>query len=310
MKWVTYRAATGAKRTGLLVGDLVHGASTELSLLDVLELGPEKMRELGADTERDPAEVLEVADTTLLAPIRPTTIRDGAGFLQHLRNNAKMIGSELDPRFLQFPPFYFGNAGAIVGPGQPVRRPPGCERLDYELEIGAVIGRPGADIPVARANEHIAGYLIFCDWSARDLQIAERGLFGQMKGKDFANSIGPALVTPDEIEDLRSERGFKIQMTAFVNGEQTTDGFWDGVDWDFPDSICFASRGVSLMPGDVIGSGTVPSGCLAEAFSRDSDNFRGWLQPGDEVLLRVERLGEMRHTILDSRPVERLTSGY
>lgn len=311
MRWVTYERSDGGGRVGLLEGDLVLGASTNLTLLGLLEAGMDAMDEVADQTKRRPAETLELEGTKLLSPLQPRTIRDGAGFLQHLRNNARVLGNDLDPRFEQYPPFYFGNATAVVGDGDEVGIPYGSQQMDYELEIGAVIGKPGRDIARSDAASHIAGYTIFCDWSARDLHMAERGLFAPMKGKDFANTFGPALVTPDELADFRSERGYDLTMRAWINGELISSGLWSAVDWDFDDMITFASRGVSLQPGEVLGSGTVPTGCLLEAYSHDPEDFRGWLQPGDEVTLEVDGIGRIsNHIASGGQTVERLSSGF
>jgi 2-keto-4-pentenoate hydratase/2-oxohepta-3-ene-1,7-dioic acid hydratase in catechol pathway len=310
MRWVTYASPTGTTRAGLIFDDLVHGVRTNLSLLGIIEAGNDAMAEIAATAKRDPDEVVPLHEAELKSPLQPRTIRDGAGFLQHLRNNARVLGNDLDPRFLEYPPFYFGNATAVIGDKDAVEVPYGCEQLDYELEIGAVVGTPGRDISRRDADKHIAGYTIFCDWSARDLHMAERGLFAPMKGKDFANTLGPALVTPDELEEFKSDRGYKLTMEAQINGERTSRGTWSEVDWDFDDMITFASRGVTLQPGELLGSGTVPTGCLLEDFSHDPDNFRGWLKPGDVVSLEVEGIGRITNTIAPGRPVERLSSGH
>lgn len=182
----------------------------------------------------------------------------------------------VDQRHLEVPGFYFSNAAAVIGPHDDVAISPGSEMFDFELEVAAVIGTPGSSIPREKAEEHIAGYLIFCDWSARDLQIQERALqLGPAKGKDGANSLGPMLVTPDEIAHLRSGEGFDLAMTAHVNGELVSEGRWSTIDWGFADIIAYASRGTRLRPGDVIGSGTVASGCLFEHFALDPAGFRG-----------------------------------
>lgn len=310
MRWVTYEDDNGRARVGLIEGDLILGADTELTMLGLLEAGESAMAGLAAKTKAHACEALPLEGTRLLSPLQPRTIRDGAGFLQHLRNNARVLGNDLDPRFEQYPPFYFGNATAVVGDADEVEIPHGCEQMDFELEIGAVIGKPGRDIARADAASHIAGFTIFCDWSARDLHMAERGLFAPMKGKDFANTFGPALVTPDELAEFKSDRGYELTMRAWVNGELTSSGLWSSVDWDFDDMITFASRGVTLCPGEVLGSGTVPTGCLLEAFSHDPDDFRGWLQPGDVVTLEVDGLGRVSNFIVPGRPVEHLSSGY
>ncbi|MGW9027108.1 fumarylacetoacetate hydrolase family protein [Streptomyces sp. NPDC055722] len=310
MRWVTYESSAGGVRVGLLEGDLVFGARTQLTMLGMLEAGETAMAEIATDTRRDPAESVPIEEVTLRSPLQPRTIRDGAGFLQHLRNNARVLGNDLDPRFERYPPFYFGNATAVVGDGAPIEVPHGCEQLDYELEIGAVIGKPGRDIARKDAAAHIAGFTIFCDWSARDLHMAERGLFAPMKGKDFANTLGPVLVTPDELEEFKRDRGYELTMRAWINGQLTSSGSWSSVDWDFDDMITFASRGVALQPGELLGSGTVPTGCLLEAYSHDPDDFRGWLRAGDEVTLEVEGIGRVTNTIVLGQPAELLSSGY
>ncbi len=153
--------------------------------------------------------------------------------------------------------------------------------------------------------------MLLCDWSARDLQMNEMALrLGPAKGKDGTNTLGPMLVTPDEIEPYRSRNAFDLGMTGYVNGELVSEGRWDSIDWGFPDMITYTSRGTHLRPGDVIGSGTVPSGCLFEHFALDPEHFRGWLQPGDEVRLVVEQLGEIRHRVVAGVKPEPLSSGY
>jgi 2-keto-4-pentenoate hydratase/2-oxohepta-3-ene-1,7-dioic acid hydratase in catechol pathway len=252
-----------------------------------------------------------LAGLTLRAPLQPRSIRDCTGFLQHLRNCQGAADIPVDERHNQFPAFYFSNVAAVVGPHDDVPISPGCERFDYELEVCAVIGKPGSTIALDRAEEHIAGYMLLCDWSARDLQMNEMALrLGPAKGKDGTNTLGPMLVTPDEIESYRSRNAFDLGMTGYVNGDLVSEGRWDSIDWGFPDMITYTSRGTHLRPGDVIGSGTVPSGCLFEHFAMDPDNFRGWLQPGDEVRLVIEQLGEIRHRVVAGVKAEPLSSGY
>lgn len=308
MRWLTYSDSPGTSRVGVLVSGNVHGAVPGLTMGDVLTAG--SADELAERLIGNPDHVAAVSEVAVQVPLEPRSIRDSAGFIQHLRNVASSTGRVIDERFTQFPPFYFSNHAAAIGPYDDVRPPAATERLDFELEIAAVIGRAGSDIAVADAEDHIFGYTIFCDWSARDLQMNERDLFGPVKGKDFANTLGPVIVTPDELEPFRSNRSFALRMQAYVGDEQVSDGRWDTIDWGFPDMVAFASRGTRLVPGDVIGSGTVPTGCLFEHYSIDRENFRGWLRPGDEVRLVVEHLGETRQRIVVPAPVQRLTSGY
>jgi 2-keto-4-pentenoate hydratase/2-oxohepta-3-ene-1,7-dioic acid hydratase in catechol pathway len=252
-----------------------------------------------------------LGDVTVCAPLQPPSIRDCLGFLQHLRNCAAPAGLTIDHRYEQIPAFYFTNPGSVHGPSDDVAIFPGSRQFDYELEVCAVIGQPGRDIPRDRAPGHIAGYAIFCDWSARDLQVSELPMgCGPAKSKDGATTLGPFLVTPDEIEPHRAGKGFALSMTAAVNGEPTSQGRWDSIDWDFADMIAYTSRGAELRPGDVIGSGTVPTGCLFEHYATHPGSFRGWLQAGDEVHLAIEQLGDIRQRVIAGPKPIPLSTGF
>lgn len=309
MRWVTYASPAGDDRVGLVSGDVVLGAQPGVTMVDLLDAGD--LAAAAADVASSPSETVSFEGLTLRAPLQPRSLRDFVGFLQHLRNCAGPANMTVDARHGRYPPFYFSNTAAVIGPHDDVAVPPGCARFDYELEVAAVIGTPGADIAPADAWAHIAGYTLLCDWSARDLQVDEMALgLGPAKGKDSANTLGPMLVTADELEPHRNRRGFAAAMTGTVNGDPVSAGSWDDVDWGFDDMIAYASRGTRLRPGDVIGSGTVPSGCLFEHFALDPDGFRGWLAPGDEVRLVVEHLGGTRQRIVEGRPVPPLSSGH
>ena len=185
------------------------------------------------------------------------------------------------------------------GPDEPVWAPRDSQELDFELEVAALVDTPAIDLGVERAEDAVGGYLIFNDWSARDLQREETQLrLGPAKGKDFASSFGPWLVTPDELADARAGRGFDLAMTASVNGVETSRGRWSDAVHGLADITARASADARLRPGDLIGSGTVGTGCLLEV--RDATLGR-YLEPGDEVVLRVERLGALRTPIV-ARP--------
>jgi 2-keto-4-pentenoate hydratase/2-oxohepta-3-ene-1,7-dioic acid hydratase in catechol pathway len=294
---------------GVVVDHQVHGFEAGPTLIDLLDSGDLASR--GASAARRPTEVIPFDDALLRSPLQPPSIRDCAGFLQHLRNVSSAIDMPVDERFETFPPFYFTNPDARFGPRDDVPIAPGTEMFDFELEVAAVIGRAGSDIPVASAEAHIAGFLIYCDWSSRDLQMNEMPLrLGPGKGKDTANTLGPALVTPDELEPFRSGHGYDLEMTVRVGNDLVSRGNWNSIDWGYADMIAFASRGARLRPGDVIGSGTVETGCLFEQYVTNRDGFRGWLQPGDTVTLAVAQLGELRHRIVDAPPAEPLSTGY
>ena len=310
MRWVTYASSSGTDRVGLIRADTIHGLEAHVTMLDLLD------QQDGFDIAHDralnsPTEVISSSDALLRAPLQPRSIRDCTGFLQHLRNAARGATLEINDRYAQVPAFYFGNPAAAIGPYDEVAISPGSSQFDYELEVCAVIGKTGADITRDDAPAHIAGYTIFCDWSARDLQLQDMSMgLGPSKGKDGANTLGPMLVTPDELEQHRNGKGFALSMTGFVNGEAVSAGRWDDIDWDFADMIAYTSRGTWLRPGDVIGSGTVPTGCLFEHYAMNPDTFRGWLLPGDEIRLVVEGLGETRQRVVEGVAPKPLSTGF
>lgn len=306
MRWVMYDAS-GVDRLGLIVDeDQIHGLHPDLSLVGLLRDGDERMHAAASEAISDPHDVRPLDGAILRAPLQPPSIRDFVGFLDHLKNALR--GRPLDGTWQERPGFYFSNVAAVIGPLEPVPVPPGSSMFDFELEVGAVIGRGGSDLHPDTAAGHIAGYLIFCDWSARDLQLAEGPLMlGPAKGKDSANTLGPVFVSADELEPWRRGTSFHLEMEAWVNDARVGHGYLDQMDWSFGELAAYASRGTRLVPGDVLGSGTVPTGCLLERFALDAEGFRGWLQPGDSVRLTVEQLGTLTQEIVESRsPVHAL----
>lgn len=315
MKWVTYDAGDGP-RAGIVEGETVHGLRAGVSLLGLLELGPDRFAEAGDDARRRPDEVRPLAGLRLLAPLpRPKSMRDGLCFLDHLRNCRRVLGwsTDLDPAWSQGPAFYFNNADAVVGPYDDVPVTPGSTMFDLELEVGAVIGRGGRDLHPQRAEEHIIGYTLYNDWTARDHQVRDIALgIGMGKSKDSATTLGPALVTVDELEPYRRDDGrLAIELSAAINGKELTRGTLDLMDWSFGDLLSYISRGVDLSPGEVIGSGTVPGGCLFEHVDTPGmADFSRWLKPGDEVRLAGEGLGETRQIVVaggDVIPLDPIT---
>lgn len=232
----------------------------------------------------------------LLAPIpRPPSLRDFYAFEQHVKTAYANVARPVPPTWYEMPVFYFGNPSTIYGPGEEIPLPQ-TRQLDYELEIAAVIGRECRDVHAQDAEYYIAGYTIMNDWSARDVQALEMKVgLGPAKGKDFATSLGPALVTADEFEDKATGDGrYDLAMTVRVNGEERGRGSFAAIYYTFGEIIAHASRDVTLYPGDVIGSGTVGSGCLLEATRGEGP----WLERGDVVELEIERLGVLRNTIV------------
>lgn len=236
-----------------------------------------------------------IDDIIVHAPLQhPGSIRDFMAFENHLLNAAKTSGINVAPEWYEIPAFYFTNHRTIHGPNEEIQRPPKCEMLDFELEVAIIIGKEGKDISVDEADDYIFGYTIFNDWSARDLQLKEMPIgLGPAKGKDFATSIGPYIVTKDELEAYRENKGFNLTMTATINGKKISDGNFNSIYYSFNEMIARVSQGVTVYPGDIIGSGTVGTGCILE-FGPD---VHPWLADGDEVTLSIEKLGSLTNTI-------------
>jgi 2-keto-4-pentenoate hydratase/2-oxohepta-3-ene-1,7-dioic acid hydratase in catechol pathway/glyoxylase-like metal-dependent hydrolase (beta-lactamase superfamily II) len=302
MRWLTFRDDSG-ERTGVLSGDgkTIHPLTPGVSLLDLIGRGAAVLQELGNDALRSSATV-PLDQVALMAPIpRPPSIRDSLCFLDHMRNcQAAMGGGRvLKDTWYRIPAFYFACPSTVLGPYDDAAMAPGSVWQDFELEIAAVIGAAGKDLSVADAERSIVGYMIFNDWSARDLQQLEGQLaIGQAKGKDSGVTLGPYLVTPDELEPYRRDGKLSLYATALVNNEVIGSGSTAQMDWSFAEIIAYASRGVMLNAGDVFGSGTVPTCTLVEHLDPTApESFRGWLHDGDIVTLRVEGLGETRQTV-------------
>jgi len=282
-------------------------APTDMTeLLSRGELHWEKTRSI-ADLLRDnPKKYQPVSGVRLLSPVpHPPSCRDGYAFRQHVATARRNRGLDMIAEFDQFPVFYFTNHQSICGPGEVFLMPDHFRQLDFELEVAVIIGKSGRNIRAAEANDFIAGYTIMNDLSARTLQMEEMLLsLGPAKGKDFATIIGPWLVTPDELEPFRvpTKTGhtgtqYDLPMIAKVNGKQVSAGNLKDMDWTFAEIIERCSYGVDLHPGDVIGSGTVGTGCFLElngtARLSNPNHEPQWLREGDEVTLEVRGLGSL-----------------
>lgn len=228
------------------------------------------------------------------------SLRDFYAFEQHVKTCRRRRGLDMVPQWYEVPVFYFSNPAGIIGPDDPVWAPRGSAELDYELELACIIGRECRDVPADdRAMEFVAGFTIMNDWSARDLQRVEMAVgLGPSKGKDFATSLGPELVSFDELRDRYRGGRLDLEMTASVNGRVLSRGNAASMHWTWPELIAHASRDTRLRPGDVLGSGTVGTGCILEL---TPEAVGGWLQPGDVVELTVERLGTLRNRVV-ARP--------
>lgn len=235
-------------------------------------------------------------------PIFVGSVRDFYAFEQHVSTCRKHRGLDMVRQWYQVPVFYFSNPVAVIGDGDPVHAPQGSSALDYELELACVVGKPVRDLPADdSAMECLAGFTIMNDWSARDLQRAEMAVgLGPSKSKDFATSLGPRLVPFAELRDCYRDGRLHLEMAARVNGKEYSRGNAGSMYWTWPQLLSHASRDTELRPGDVLGSGTVGTGCILEL---TPEAVGGWLQPGDVVELEIERIGVLRNTVV-RRPNE------
>ncbi|HEV2582175.1 MAG TPA: fumarylacetoacetate hydrolase family protein [Ktedonobacteraceae bacterium] len=291
----SHRTQAGVLRDGVVIA---------LDYPDVLELlrDPNGLGWALAEheTHNERGESYLLSEVRLKSPIpEPPTLRDFYAFEQHVRAARFKRNAEMIPEWYQIPTFYFSNTSEIYGHDEAVPYPVGSNELDIELEIACVIGREGKDIPVEEAAAYIAGYTIMNDWSARDFQRLDMKLnLGPGKGKDFATSLGPWLVTPDELEERKSGSGaserYDMTMLARVDGQEISRGNFKDIYYSFPQMIAYASRNVRLRVGDVIGSGTVGTGCLLEI----GTGVHPWFQRGEVIELEIDGIGVLRNTIV------------
>lgn len=296
MKLVRYRSKRdGDEHVGAITGELVVPLGPGDGLV-----GQTLLLATAMATGVPPHPVGEselLADVRLLCPVpEPPSIRDFYAFEDHVATARRGRGLEMDPDWYELPVFYFSNPAAILGPGDPVRPGPGTQELDYELEVAAVIGVECRDVKPDDWREVVAGFTVMNDWSARDIQRREMALgLGPSKGKDFATSLGPVLVTPDELVDLHEvPHG---AMTASVNGIEWSRGELRDLHHGWGALVAHASAGTRLRPGDVIGSGTVGTGCILELRLMFNPDWHPWLRPGDEVTLEVSGIGALTNRI-------------
>ena len=307
MKLVTF-LKEGAERIGaVLPGGLIldfHAAEPRLAV-DMLTLirRQDELMPLARDlVNRSPIfPQVDPGSVTLLAPVpRPVSMRDGYAFRQHVATARRNRGLEMIPEFDLFPVTYFTNHLAVTGPGSVQVQDHHLARLDFELELAIVTGRPLKNATLEEADAAIFGFMVMNDWSARYLQMEEMKLsLGPCKGKDFATSLGPWLVTADELPLEKTERGavLKARMTCSVNGHPLSDGNADSMNWTFAQILQRTSYGIQMHPGEVIGSGTVGTGCLLELNgSKITDNL--WLKDGDEVVMEIEGLGRLENSVV------------
>lgn len=315
MRLVTYRfAAHGAgSHAGVLDGDAVLNAGRLLGMnrsvpllqlletediFDRLQNSLERFREEHRETLAYPEEIAAASWLVeLMAPLpRPRTFRDFYAYEAHVAAGYAKRNRPVPAAWYEAPVFFFQHPGSIFGPEATIPKPAHTDQLDFELEIAAVIGRRGRTIDASRAWEHVAGLTILNDWSARDIQAREMSVgLGPAKGKDFASSIGPYLVTLDELADSLHDDRHRLDASVMINDDVIAETNAGDLYFTLPQMIERASDGVDLEPGDLIGLGTMAKGCLLEL----GEEVHRWLQPGDEIVLTVDKLGRLRNRIGD-----------
>ena len=306
MKLISYKQNGNIKFGALKDGKIyeLNAIDSQISdnMLEFLQGGKEQLQLAKAAVENE-SPTISTEDAKLISPVpNPPSVRDAYAFRQHVATARQNRGLEMIPEFDEIPIFYFTNHHAIFGEGDFPVRQRHTEKLDFELECAAVIGKSGRNISIEKADDYTAGFMIMNDLSARVLQMQEMKLnLGPAKGKDFGSSFGPWLVTKDELEPYRrsSPDGdrYDLRMKAFVNNIQVSEDTLANMTWTFAQIIERVSYGVDIFPGDVIGSGTCGTGCFLELNgSKITDNQ--WLNPGDTVSLEIEGLGTLKNKIL------------
>ena len=306
MKLISYKQ-NGKINLGALENDMIydlHALDAQIAdnMQDFLE-GGEYQLQLAKTAVENGSPAISECDIALVSPVpNPPSIRDAYAFRQHVATARNNRGLDMIPEFDEIPIFYFTNHHAVFGEGDFPVRQRHTEKLDFELECAAVIGKEGRDISTSDADEYIIGFMIMNDFSARALQMQEMKLnLGPAKGKDFGSSFGPWLVTKDELENYRqsSPNGdrYNLKMKAYVNGIQVSEDTLANMTWTFAQIIERVSYGVNIFPGDIIGSGTCGTGCFLELNgSKITDNQ--WLKTDDTVSLAIETLGKLTNKIV------------
>ena len=315
MKLSTYTLKKSDKELiGLLNKDSLINLNVffgEICLLELIQL-PDWKEIIIKKTKSNNLTTHKLEEVKLLAPIpRPNSLRDAYAFRQHVETSRRNRGLEMIQEFDDFPVFYFSNHNAIFGPNDDIEcMPSHFEKLDYELEIAILIGKEGRNIKAKNAKEYITGFMIMNDMSSRGLQMKEMKLnLGPAKGKDFASVLGPYLVTPDEllgnvVNEDDSGCNYNLEMTCSVNGKLLSKGNLKDMAWSFEKIIERVSYGATIYPGDIIGSGTVGTGCLLEINGtnklKHSDFTEMWLKENDVVEMEIENLGKITNKIISN----------
>jgi fumarylacetoacetate (FAA) hydrolase len=317
MKIVTYKSGEDID-LGLLINEKIYSLNTIANNMNAfLQMGESAMQKAKdlEDSIKNNSSIsvgISISDSKLLAPVPcPPSCRDAYAFRQHVATARRNRGVDMIPEFDQFPIFYFTNHNAILGPTDDILcMPDHMQKLDFELEAAIVIGKKGRNVKAKDADDYIAGYLIMNDMSARALQMEEMKLnLGPAKGKDFCTIIGPYLVTKEELKDKKVATAdghdgdtYSLNMKCWVNGELLSEGNMKDMNWTFAEIVERCAYGTDILPGDVIGSGTVGTGCLLELNGshklENPDYEPVWLKDGDVIEMEIEGLGKIKNKVV------------
>jgi 2-keto-4-pentenoate hydratase/2-oxohepta-3-ene-1,7-dioic acid hydratase in catechol pathway len=293
------------ERVGVVVGDSLYPFPFGTTMLDIVRQGLAPALARGAHLISE-GDTVALADVILLPPIQPPSIRDFVAFEEHVEGVVRSVSGDatVAPEWYQAPTFYFTNPHTLRATGDEISAPSGSHALDFELEVGAIIGAvegsDGRNLDAVAARAAIFGFTIFNDWSARDLQGSEMKVnLGPCKGKDFGTTLGPWIVTADEFEDRFDSEGFlSVEMSVSINGEEFGHDLLSNMGWPFAELVSYASRNSRVVPGDILGSGTAGTGCLAEIWGRVGSRSPAPLRPGDVIRMDVERIGSIENRIV------------
>lgn len=303
MKFITFSPPKeDYPRVGILSDGHIYALPNEdknhSTMKTLLSEGEERWADLNNRINNNLEVSCNYEEAKIYAPLlEPPSLRDFYAFEQHVATANKNRGRSVPSAWYEVPVFYFSNPNSVYGHNENVPIPRYTQALDFELEIACIIGKPGINITPENALDHIFGFTIFNDWSARDVQKQEMSVgLGPAKGKDFASSFGPYIITKDELEDKSDGRPgvYDLEMVARINDQEVSRGNWKDLYYSFGDMIQRASEETYLRPGDIIGSGTVGTGCLLEITKSEGP----WLKQGDIIELEVERLGLLRNQII------------
>nr|WP_274636207.1 fumarylacetoacetate hydrolase family protein [Microbacterium bovistercoris] len=300
-QYARYVGPNGLVHTGRVQHGRLQDIPGDPEILDLLNAPADVRRDLDLRAGRQ--QKLPLEDATLAVPVQPRAMRDFLVFEAHIAGMKKLDGPDtpVPDQWYEAPAFLFMNPWSVVPTGADIPMPPFTQRLDFELEVAMIVKNTVRDVPIEQASEHIAGFCLFNDWSARDIQGSEMRVgLGPNKGKDFANTLGPWITTPDELEQYREGDRYALEMSAAINGEVVGTDNLRNMSWSFEEMLVHASRDAWVGAGDVLATGTASQGALSERWARSGTLTPPPLQVGDVVTMTVEGLGTISNRIVET----------